>query len=91
MGFQRPFGSLNPRLTIGQTLAEPMEIHFPGRTAADRRERAAALLQKVGLNPDYLGRRPREFSGGQSRSQRWTCRSRPRWSICCRICRRNWD
>jgi len=65
MVFQDPFGSLNPRLTIGQTLAEPMEIHFPGRTTADRKERAAALLQKVGLNPDYLGRRPREFSGGQ--------------------------
>ena len=65
MVFQDPFGSLNPRLTIGQTLAEPMEIHFPGRTAADRKERAAALLEKVGLNPDYLGRRPREFSGGQ--------------------------
>ena len=65
MVFQDPFGSLNPRLTILQTLAEPMEIHFPERSAADRRDRAAALLQKVGLNPEYLGRRPREFSGGQ--------------------------
>lgn len=65
MVFQDPFGSLNPRLTIQQTLTEPMEIHFPERSAADRRDRAAALLQKVGLNPDYLGRRPREFSGGQ--------------------------
>lgn len=65
MVFQDPFGSLNPRLTIGQTLTEPMEIHFPERSAADRKERAAGLLQKVGLNPDCLGRRPREFSGGQ--------------------------
>jgi ABC-type glutathione transport system ATPase component len=65
MVFQDPFGSLNPRLTIGQTLMEPMEIHFPGRSLSERRERAGALLQKVGLNPDYLGRRPREFSGGQ--------------------------
>lgn len=65
MVFQDPFGSLNPRLTILQTLTEPMEIHFPERTAADRKERAAALLQKVGLDPGYLGRRPREFSGGQ--------------------------
>lgn len=65
MIFQDPFGSLNPRLTILQTLTEPMEIHFRARTAADRKEQAATLLQKVGLNPDYLGRRPREFSGGQ--------------------------
>ena len=65
MVFQDPFGSLNPRLTILQTLTEPMEIHFPERTATDRRDRAAALLQKVGLDPNYLGRRPREFSGGQ--------------------------
>ncbi len=65
MIFQDPFGSLNPRLTIGQTLMEPMEIHFPGLNTADRRDRAASLLQKVGLNPDCLGRRPREFSGGQ--------------------------
>ncbi len=65
MVFQDPFGSLNPRLTIAQTLMEPMEIHFPQTTAADRRGRAAALLKKVGLNPDCLGRRPREFSGGQ--------------------------
>lgn len=65
MIFQDPYGSLNPRLTIAQTLTEPMEIHFPNRSAADRRERAAALLTKVGLSPDSLGRRPREFSGGQ--------------------------
>lgn len=66
MIFQDPFGSLNPRLTIAQTLMEPMEIHFAdSTTAVERRERAAGLLKKVGLNPDYLGRRPREFSGGQ--------------------------
>lgn len=65
MVFQDPFGSLNPRLTIAQTLTEPMEIHFPALDAADRRERAAGLLKKVGLSPDCLGRRPREFSGGQ--------------------------
>ncbi len=65
MVFQDPFGSLNPRLTIAQTLMEPMEIHFPQRTAADRREQAAALLKKVGLAPESLNRRPREFSGGQ--------------------------
>lgn len=66
MIFQDPYGSLNPRLTIAQTLTEPMEIHF-GRslTPAARRDKAAALLTQVGLNPDHLSRRPREFSGGQ--------------------------
>lgn len=65
MVFQDPYSSLNPRLTIGQTLMEPMEIHFPALSAADRKRKAGELLKKVGLNPDHLGRRPREFSGGQ--------------------------
>ena len=65
MVFQDPFGSLNPRLTIAQTLTEPMVIHFPQQSAAERKDQAAALLRKVGLSPDHLGRRPREFSGGQ--------------------------
>ncbi|MES2708843.1 MAG: ATP-binding cassette domain-containing protein [Verrucomicrobiota bacterium] len=65
MIFQDPYGSLNPRLTIGQTLMEPMEIHFPKLSAADRKRKAADLLQRVGLNPDHLSRHPREFSGGQ--------------------------
>jgi len=65
MIFQDPYSSLNPRLTVLQTLSEPLEIHFPAMTAAQRRERVAALLTQVGLHPDSLLRRPREFSGGQ--------------------------
>lgn len=65
MIFQDPFSSLNPRLTIGRTLMEPLEIHFPKMSAGDRKERAAELLRLTGLSPDHLNRRPREFSGGQ--------------------------
>ena len=61
--FQDPYSSLNPRMTVQQTLTEPMLLHglAPGR----RRERAAELLQLVGLAPQYLQRYPHEFSGGQ--------------------------
>jgi peptide/nickel transport system ATP-binding protein/oligopeptide transport system ATP-binding protein len=56
---------LNPRMTIGAILAEPLEIHFPQMTKADRRERVAELLSLVGLPADAMGRYPHEFSGGQ--------------------------
>lgn len=65
MVFQDPFGSLNPRLSILQILTEPLEIHFPKMSPADRRSRAAELLELVGLKADHLKRFPREFSGGQ--------------------------
>lgn len=65
MIFQDPFGSLNPRLTVGAILAEPLEIHFPAMSAADRRERVAGLLELVGLRSNMAGRYPHEFSGGQ--------------------------
>lgn len=65
MIFQDPFGSLNPRWTVLQTIAEPLEIHFAGMKASDRRERVADLLDKVGLEPDQMHRFPHEFSGGQ--------------------------
>jgi peptide/nickel transport system ATP-binding protein len=63
--FQDPYGSLNPRLTVESALVEPMEIHGIGDSRRDRRERAAALLREVGLEPAHLGRYPHEFSGGQ--------------------------
>jgi peptide/nickel transport system ATP-binding protein len=62
--FQDPYSSLNPRRTIGRTLAEPLEVHGLARGAAAR-DRAAALLEEVGLPPAALRRYPHEFSGGQ--------------------------
>ena len=64
--FQNPYASLNPRFSIGETLVEPMTIHGIGRDAADRRERARAILGRVGLDADAVfGKYPHEFSGGQ--------------------------
>jgi oligopeptide/dipeptide ABC transporter ATP-binding protein len=62
--FQDPYGSLNPRMTVGQILAEPLVLHGlvpPGR----RRQRVEELLQLVGLEPRFARRYPHEFSGGQ--------------------------
>lgn len=65
MIFQDPFGSLNPRMTIGAIVSEPLEIHFKSMSAGDRRDRTAQLLTQVGLNPEMMSRYPHEFSGGQ--------------------------
>ncbi len=62
--FQDPFGSLNPRMTIFDIVAEPLVIHGIG-TPAERAERVAALLAAVGLEPRHLRRYPHSFSGGQ--------------------------
>jgi len=61
MVFQDPFASLNPRMRVGQILAEPLRVH--GHAAPE--ERVAALLDMVGLNPAWAARFPHEFSGGQ--------------------------
>jgi oligopeptide transport system ATP-binding protein len=62
--FQDPYASLNPRMTVGSIVAEPLIIHG-GMTAAQRNDRVAQLLEKVGLQPEYRRRYPHEFSGGQ--------------------------
>jgi len=62
--FQDPWASLSPRRTVFQTLREPLDTHGIG-SAAERRQRVAALLQQVGLDPAMADRYPHEFSGGQ--------------------------
>ena len=61
--FQDPFGSLNPRLSVGAMLEEVLEVHGLGGT--NRRDRAVELLELVGLRPEHIDRYPHEFSGGQ--------------------------
>ncbi|MEO5649889.1 MAG: ABC transporter ATP-binding protein [Ginsengibacter sp.] len=63
--FQDPYGSLNPRLTIGQAINEPMKIHKILPTEKQRKEKIMELLRKVDLKPDFFNRYPHEFSGGQ--------------------------
>ena len=63
--FQDPFGSLNPRLTIGQAINEPMKIHEILPTEKLRKEKIVDLLEKVNLRPEFFNRYPHEFSGGQ--------------------------
>lgn len=65
MIFQDPFGSLNPRMRIGDSISEPMSLHRKEQTDAERRDTVAHLLEKVGLSPDMMQRFPHEFSGGQ--------------------------
>jgi oligopeptide transport system ATP-binding protein len=64
MIFQDPFASLNPRMTIGKIISDPLEVHSIG-TPHDRQERVQELLKMVGLNPYFIKRYPHEFSGGQ--------------------------
>ena len=65
MVFQDPFSSLNPRMSVGETVAEPMLVHGLATTAAESREKTADLFRIVGLDPEMLDRYPHEFSGGQ--------------------------
>jgi oligopeptide transport system ATP-binding protein len=89
MIFQDPYASLNPRMTVGDIIGEPLQVHdiLKGRA---RRDQVQELLKVVGLNPYFVNRYPHEFSGGQrqrigvatSRSRRWTSLSRRRSSTC---------
>src|SRR3954467_8910049 len=62
--FQDPYASLNPRMTVGSIVAEPLIIHGTSN-GTEREQRVAQLLEKVGLQPEYRKRYPHEFSGGQ--------------------------
>ncbi len=62
--FQDPYASLNPRMTVGSIVGEPLTIHKIAR-GKDRDEQVAAILERVGLRPEHMRRYPHEFSGGQ--------------------------
>ncbi|MFN4243025.1 MAG: ABC transporter ATP-binding protein [Tepidisphaerales bacterium] len=62
--FQDPVGSLNPRMTVGNIIGEPLEVHGIA-TGTAKRDLVASLLERVGLDPSYMARYPHEFSGGQ--------------------------
>ena len=64
MIFQDPYASLNPRMTVGGIVAEPLEVHAVAH-GGEKRERVQQLLRLVGLNPYFVNRYPHEFSGGQ--------------------------
>jgi oligopeptide transport system ATP-binding protein len=65
MIFQDPYASLNPRMSVGSIIGEPLQIHGLSKGGAARRERIQELMRVVGLNPYYANRYPHEFSGGQ--------------------------
>ncbi|MFF4339951.1 ABC transporter ATP-binding protein [Kitasatospora sp. NPDC001540] len=65
MVFQDPYTSLNPRMTVGDIIGEPFEIHPEVAPRGDRRKAVQDLLDVVGLNPEYINRYPHQFSGGQ--------------------------
>jgi oligopeptide transport system ATP-binding protein len=65
MIFQDPYASLNPRMTVGSIIGEPLEVHNIGSNKKERQERVQELLKTVGLNPYFVNRYPHEFSGGQ--------------------------
>ena len=65
MVFQDPLASLNPRMTVGQIIAEPLKTHRPELSANDVRARVRAIMERVSLLPNQINRYPHEFSGGQ--------------------------
>jgi peptide/nickel transport system ATP-binding protein/oligopeptide transport system ATP-binding protein len=65
MIFQDPYASLNPRMRVGEIVAEPLAIHEPQLSRAQTAGRALAMLERVGLSSEFAARYPHEFSGGQ--------------------------
>jgi len=63
--YQDPYGSLDPRMTIGAAIAEPIEVHKLASTKEEKENRIVEIMEKVGLTPDQINRYPHEFSGGQ--------------------------
>ena len=63
--FQDPYGSLNPRITIGNSILEPLQVHGVLENKNQRKERVITLLEKVSLKPEHFNRYPHQFSGGQ--------------------------
>jgi oligopeptide transport system ATP-binding protein len=63
--FQDPLSSLNPRMTVGEIVAEPLRVHHPEMSKAERDRAVDAMFERVGLRPDMTRRYPNEFSGGQ--------------------------
>src|SRR5215203_1367981 len=63
--FQDPYASLNPRMTVGNIVSEPLKTHDVGGNSGERKRRVQELLEVVGLNPEHYNRYPHEFSGGQ--------------------------
>jgi len=84
MIFQDPYASLNPRMSIGDAIAEPLEIHALVNSAGERAQRVQELLARVGLRGDAARRYPHEFSGGQRQrigiARALACR--PRFIVC---------
>ena len=64
--FQDPLASLDPRMTIGASIAEPLEVHKPGIGKQERDALVKDMMNRVGLDPDWINRYPHEFSGGQN-------------------------
>lgn len=65
MVFQDPLASLNPRMTVGNIIAEPLKTHFPNLSSEDIKAKVTLMMNKVGLLPNMINRYPHEFSGGQ--------------------------
>ncbi|NEU14377.1 ABC transporter ATP-binding protein [Methylobacterium sp. BTF04] len=65
MVFQDPYGALNPRMSVGDYVAEPFRLHRPGLARAERRDEVEGLFARVGLDPRFARRYPHQFSGGQ--------------------------
>lgn len=63
--FQDPYSSLNPRMTVGKSIMEPMQVHGLYKTPKERKEKALDILERVGLTVEQFNRYPHEFSGGQ--------------------------